>query len=224
MMKKALSLLLALAMVLSLSVGAFAAEEVTPVAQYGTWKTATNMTEGQPVSFTLNNAYNGSFTANQIWLSVTVEEDNQAICLDFSDVEKSMTAYIYSASTLNDADPGNKNYQYYWHGYKNDFVLQWKAPTAGVYYIMLRPYGSGNESEKAAELTFTLEDGDLNEANDSWQTATELTENVPTYYTLSGHNDVDWFKITTTVPGEAIKLNFSNFNYIWKFFIQSFSS
>lgn len=212
MMKKALSLLLTLAMVLSLSVSAFAAEEVTPVAQYGTWTTATNLTEGQPVSFTLD-TYNGKLTDNQIWFSLTVEEDDQAICLDFEDITKSTTAYIYRASTLEAANPSTNNYERYWSSFNTDSVFQWKAPAAGVYYIMLRPYSSSTVASVAATLTYTLVDGDLNEANDSWKTATELTENVPTYYTLNGQNDVDWFKITTTVPGEAIKLNFSNFNY-----------
>ena len=76
---------------------------------------------------------------------------------------------------------------------------------------MVSPRSQSEVSEKTASLTVKLVDGDANELNNTWDAATELTRNVNTYFNLCGSNDIDWFKLTTTVPGEAVKIIFSNY-------------
>lgn len=177
---------------------------------YTTWQSAAVLPMGQTAEFTLSQ-YNSSYTAEQIWFKVTVEEDNQAIQMALTDVASNIYVYVYDSATLQSEGP-TSNYEQRFTVYGNEEV-SWKADHAGVYYLMLRPYLSGNVSTTPYHLTCSLVDSDLNENNDAWQTATELTQNVNTYYNLNGSNDVDWFKITTTVPGQAIKLTFSNFDY-----------
>ena len=63
------------------------------------------------------------------------------------------------------------------------------------------------------KVRFELVDGDANENNDGWTEATELTENNDSYYTLTGGNDVDWFRIMTLDPGAAIRVVLGNFDY-----------
>ena len=177
---------------------------------YTTWDNATVLAMGQTAEFTLSQ-YNSSYTAEQIWFAVTVEEDNQAIQMELADVGSNIYVYIYDSVALQSEGP-TSNYEQRFTVYGNEEV-SWKADHAGIYYLMLRPTTSGNVSTIPYYLTCSLVDSDLNEKNDTWDKATVLVQNVNTVYTLNGCNDVDWFRITTTTPGEAIRLVFSNFDY-----------
>lgn len=192
-----------------------------PSAPYTTWQNAAVTTPDTPVEFMLD-SYDNSFAASQVWLAVTVAHDNQAIRMDFSSVPKSMYAYIYSADTLRNSGPTNSNYLMRFGNFSGSASYSRKVDYAGVYYIMLRPYGSSYTFNNVnAKVTFSLLDGDGNEDmaagnNDVWSRATELTENVNSYFNFNGSNDVDWFKITTTYPGQAVKIVLSNFDYTVK--------
>lgn len=224
--KKELSWILILAMILT-GTPALAAEDMNEAqasetevfsdtaadvtGTYTTWKSAAVLRSGETASVPLT-TYNASLTAEQVWFAVSAEE-GQAIRMEITGVTKSTVLYIYAGSVLADADPASDNRSASFGTFSSDKTYSWTAPEAGTYYIMICPNGSNYTASSAAYLTYTLVDGDLNESNNTWQTATELTRNVNTYYNLNGSNDVDWFKITTTVPGEAIKLVFSNFDY-----------
>jgi uncharacterized protein YjdB len=209
-----LSAVLAIALMLFLTpLSALKAAAAGDDAPYVSWDKAEIALAGQAIPFRLA-SYNSSFTASQIWMAVTAGQDGQAIRMDFKDVVKSMRAYVYSASELQKNGPKDSGSSYlrcYTFGF--DSCFSYKASSAGVYYILLIPNGSGNVASASSSVTFNLTDGDANEPNDSWSSATELTQNVNTYYNLNGDNDTDWFRITTTVPGEAFKLIFSNFDY-----------
>lgn len=198
-------------MLAAIPMAAFAAGDAQVTGAYTTWDKAANLPMGQTAEFTLSQ-YNSSYTADQIWFKVTVEEDNQAIQMDLTDVAKTIYLYVYDETVLGSAAVSS-NYEQQFTISSSTNTVSWKANHAGVYYLMLRPYSSGNVSTNPYYLTCSLIEPDLNENNDTWQTATALTENVTTAYTLNGCNDVDWFKITTTTPGEAIRLVFSNFDY-----------
>ena len=193
----------------------------TPGAPYTTWQNATVTTPDTSVEFMLD-SYDNSFAASQVWLAVTVAHDNQAIRMDFSSVPKSMYAYVYSAETLQNSGPASSNYLMRFGNFSGSASYSCKVDYAGVYYIMLRPYNSSHTFDNInAKATFSLLDGDGNEDmaagnNDVWSRATELTENVNSYFNFNGSNDVDWFKITTSYPGQAVKIVLSNFDYTVK--------
>ena len=178
---------------------------------YTTWESAVQIADGQTATVPLN-TYNSEETDPQIWFAVTLE-DGQAVQMDLTGVAKNIYLYIYDRATLETSGPSHNNYEVRLGQFNGDRTYSWKADHAGVYYLMLRPYGNSYTSETLARLTCTLLDPDLNENNDTWRDATELTQNVNAYYNLNGQNDVDWFKVTTAVPGEAIKLYFTNFDY-----------
>ena len=178
---------------------------------YTTWNNATVLAMGQTAEFTLSQ-YNSSYTAEQIWFKVTVEEDDQAIQMELTDVAYTIYLYVYDEAVL-ESGSVSSNYEQRFTISSSTNMVSWKADHAGVYYLMLRPYSSGNTSSIPYYLTCSLLEPDLNENNDTWDKATELVQNVNTVYTLNGCNDVDWFRITTTTPGEAIRLVFSNFDY-----------
>ncbi len=213
MMKRLFSALLCLFMLCTLLPAAALAngDDPLPVAPHCDWQGARVTVAGETVAYTLD-VYNNKLTDQQVWLALTAEKDDQTMLLSFKNVSKSTYAYIYSAATLESGAPTTGNYSARF-SFSGAYTGKWKAPYAGVYYMLLIPSSSSNITDTAAAVTYTLEDGDLNEPNDAPATATELTENVSTYFTLTGFNDADWFKITTAVPGEAIKLYLSNFDY-----------
>ncbi len=185
---------------------------------YVTWQGATPLEPGVPVRFALE-SFSSDLSASQVWAAVTVPEDNQAFRLDFSSVTRGTNAYVYSGATLNETAPTAKNRLLSFGAFSGSASYCCKVDYAGVYYVLLTPSASGNTYSGEASLTVSILDGDLNEDldpegnNDVWSRATELTQNVNTYFNLNGSNDTDWFKLTTTVPGEAVKIILSNFNY-----------
>ena len=211
--RRGLSWLLTLCLLLSLAPApALAAEDAEVEGHYTTWQNAAVLQSGQTASFALD-TYDSSYTANQVWFAIALDE-GQAIQMAFTSITQRMYCYVFDGAVLNGGtNPSNSSVSKSYGYFSANATYCWKAPHAGTYYMMLRPYSSSYTSTSPAYLTCTLLDGDLNEHNDTWQTATELTQNVNVYYNLNGDNDVDWFKITTTVPGQAIKLTFSNFDY-----------
>ena len=206
-----LALLLCLCLALSLVPGtAFAEGDELPVAPYCTWEKATVLTPGAPVSF-VPDTYHNDYTAEQLWFAVNVDGDDLAICMDF-DVKSYLEVKLYDAAVLGESGPSYNNSRRS-KTVSGTQTLSWKVPFAGVYYLMLRPGGSGYESDKAGTLTVSLLDGDTNEPNDTLETAAPLTVNVDTVYNLNGSNDEDWFKITTLKAGQAVKTVLTGFNY-----------
>ena len=208
--------ILAAALVLVLSLGllpaaALAADGAGVTAQYTTWKNAAVAVPGEAVLFTPEK-YTSGFTADQLWIAVNTTGDDQAISMEFVNIKKTLNVYIYSGATLKGASPSDKNCLDSL-GVSSSRTVSWKAGAAGPYYLMLRPSGSSNVSSTQAAVTFSLVEPDAMENNDTWQNASELTENVSAYFNINGWNDEDWFRITSAVPGEAIKLSFSNFDY-----------
>ena len=203
--------LLTCLLALALAVSALA---VDVTAQYTTWEKATVAEPGQPVTFTMD-TYNADITASQIWIAVNVEQDNQAIQMALSGISTNSRAYLFRESDLSDGSYSTNEALCSW-SFSSGATYQWKADTAGIYYLMLRPYNANSVATKAATLTCTLVNGDLNESNDTWQTATELTENVNTYYNLAGQNDVDWFKITTAVPARPSSCSSATLTTPWR--------
>ncbi|WP_317854885.1 Ig-like domain-containing protein [Chakrabartyella piscis] len=187
------------------------AEADSVFGDYVQWKSAPVLSEGIVGSFTLS-SYSSSFTADQVWFAVNVDADEPVLELSFEDV-KYMYCYIYDGTTLASADPSGSNYKT-WASFSSDTTYRVQFSEGGMYYFMLRPYNSANTASTPATVSYTAYDNnDSNEYNNSYDTATELTQNVNTYYSLNGYNDVDWFKITTAVSGEGFKMVFSNFDY-----------
>ena len=186
------------------------AGDTLPTAPYCTWKNAKSAESGDTVSYTLN-TYNSKLSDAQVWLAVNLKDD-QILQLSFVNVPKGTYAYIYRASVLESDGPKSSNYAARF-SFSAAYTGKWQADYAGVWYVLLMPSSSGNVSDTAAAVTLTASDGDLNEPNNTRDAATELTENVSTYFTLTGYNDADWFKITTANAGDAIKIYLSNFDY-----------
>lgn len=91
----------------------------------------------------------------------------------------------------------------------NSTRLVFRAGEAGTHYLKFYAYPSGRASYS---FTVTLYDNDVNEPNDTKATATELHDGESTEFTLVG-SDVDYFKVTTTAPGQDIALTVSGYNY-----------
>jgi len=200
--------LLSFVLAMLMAVGT-AADSAT--AKYGTWDTATVAPLGEAVSIPMDTC-NNAVTDGQVWVAVNVEKDNQAIQLALAGLNSDMEISLFRHSDLEAGNFSWNSRLCSWNT-ASASTYQWKVDTAGVYYLLLKPRYDSDVSEKLPTLICTLVNGDLNENNDTWESATELTENVNAYYNLAGQNDVDWFKITTAVPGEAIKLSFTNFDY-----------
>ena len=212
-MKRLLSAILCIALLLS-CVPAIGAAETEIGGSYTTWDKAAVLSDGQTGSFVLD-TYNTSWTANQMWFALNVEEDDQAIKLDFSGIAAAglqLSAYLYSANTLNTSGPSGSLMTSF-GSFSVDNTYYYKVADAGVYYLMLRPSGSNKVSSKVAQVTFSLMDGDENEFNDTREMATELSAYVDRYFNLNAGNDADWFKISIAKPGQSFKLVFSNMRY-----------
>ena len=83
------------------------------------------------------------------------------------------------------------------------------AGEAGTHYLKFNAYPGGRASYS---FTVTLCDNDANEPNDTKATATELHDGESKEFTLAA-GDVDYFKVTTTKPGQDIALTVSGYNY-----------
>ncbi|MCR4804989.1 MAG: Ig-like domain-containing protein [Clostridia bacterium] len=215
--KRMASVLLALCMVFSFAPGlagpAYAEDPVLPFAPYTTWDNALVVPVDTQITFTPDTG-NSNINDPQIWVAVNVPEDYQAIKYSFVNAKVELDVRTYDGNLLEAGDGKVEDSMRIATLFPSGtFTELVRTPHAGTYYIMIKPHYSNSTSDVMAGVTFSLVGGDLNEPNNTAETATELTENVSTYFTLNGFNDVDWFKITTTIPGESIKLYFSNIDY-----------
>lgn len=88
---------------------------------------------------------------------------------------------------------------------------------AGVYYLCFEDYASCSGGglilyDDLTLVSISLFDGDSNEPNNTKETATTLNEGAKTEFTLAA-GDYDYFKITTTKPGQDIALTVSGYDY-----------
>lgn len=83
-----------------------------------------------------------------------------------------------------------------------------RTAEAGTYYL----YFTVSGVRASYSFPVTLYDNDTNEPNDTKATATELHDGESTEFTVAG-SDVDYFKVTTTAPGQDIALTVSGYNY-----------
>lgn len=88
---------------------------------------------------------------------------------------------------------------------------------AGVYYLCFEDYESCSGGglilyDDLTLVSISLFDGDSNEPNNTKETATTLNEGAKTEFTLAA-GDYDYFKITTTKPGQDIALTVSGYDY-----------
>ena len=79
---------------------------------------------------------------------------------------------------------------------------------AGTYYLYLTVSGG----RASYSFPVTLYDNDANEPNDTKEAATPLHGGESTEFTLEG-SDVDYFKVTTTAPGQDIALTVSGYDH-----------
>lgn len=83
-----------------------------------------------------------------------------------------------------------------------------RTAEAGTYYLRL----STGSVRASYSFTVTLYDNDTNEPNDTKEQATPLHSGESKEFTLADP-DVDYFKVTTTAPGQDIALTVSGYNY-----------
>lgn len=83
-----------------------------------------------------------------------------------------------------------------------------RTAEAGTYYLYLTVSGG----RASYSFTVTLCDNDANEPNDTKEQATTLHSGESTEFTLAA-GDADYFKVTTTAPGQDIALTVSGYNY-----------
>ena len=83
-----------------------------------------------------------------------------------------------------------------------------RTAEAGTYYLYLTVSGG----RASYSFTVTLCDNDANEPNDTKEQATPLHSGESKEFTLAA-GDVDYFKVTTTKPGQDIALTVSGYNY-----------
>lgn len=205
--RRASALLLALVMVLGLCpvlpVQAAAPEEdaaapsaAAPIAETqgagDEMGSAIPLTPGKATATTLA-AYENK------WYSVTTEKAGQFISLA---LEKSDGYYL--RADFYDST-GKQLYEY--GSYNGSWTCSAVTDAVGVYYIRFYVQGAC-----AVTCTATLIDNDKNEPNNTRDTATALREGETADFTVGG-NDEDWFKVTTTKPGQDIAITISGYNY-----------
>lgn len=93
-------------------------------------------------------------------------------------------------------------------GVENSTRYVFCTAEAGTYYL----YFSTGRVRASYSFPVTLYDNDANEPNDTKEQATTLHSGESTEFTLAGR-DVDYFKVTTTAPGQDIALTVSGYNY-----------
>lgn len=93
-------------------------------------------------------------------------------------------------------------------GVENSTRYVFCTAEAGTYYL----YFSTGRVRASYSFTVTLYDNDANEPNDTKEQATPLHSGESKEFTLAA-GDVDYFKVTTTKPGQDIALTVSGYNY-----------
>ena len=135
------------------------------------------------------------------FFAITTTKANQYIALDISGQRGAINAQLY------DRMGGvQKAYSNYPDSETTEYVFC--TAEAGTYYLKFFTYSS----RAFFSFTASLLDNDTNEPNDTKETATALHSGESTEFTLAGR-DADYFKVTTTEPGQDIALTVSGYNY-----------
>jgi len=171
-----------------------------------TWENATELIQDVDSSYTLNGQ-------NDVdWFKITVANDTDAIKLVMSNFDytvKRVSYYLYRGTDL---EVGKTNYIDSYTGFYTNMSRNFKVNEAGDYYVKIVMYESWSEwNEKALKIRYEIVDGDANENNETKENATYLTDSVPMEFTMTGHNDVEWFCFDTTMENETVTLTIDGF-------------
>ncbi len=171
-----------------------------------TWQNAAELIQNVDSSYTLNGQ-------NDVdWFKITVANDTDAIKLVMSNFDytvKSVSYYLYRGTEL---EAGKENYIDSSTAFYTNMSRNFKVNEAGDYYVKVRMHSNGSEwNEKALKIRYEIVDGDANENNETKENATYLTDSVPMEFTLTGHNDVEWFCFDTTLENETVTLTIEGF-------------
>lgn len=135
------------------------------------------------------------------FFAITTTKANQYIALDISGQRGAINAQLY------DRMGGvQKAYSNYPDSETTEYVFC--TAEAGTYYLKFFTYSS----RTFFSFTASLLDNDTNEPNDTKEQATPLHSGESKEFTLAA-GDVDYFKVTTTKPGQDIALTVSGYNY-----------
>lgn len=135
------------------------------------------------------------------FFAITTTKANQYIALDISGQRGAINAQLY------DRMGGvQKAYSNYPDSETTEYVFC--TAEAGTYYLKFFTYSS----RAFFSFTASLLDNDTNEPNDTKEAATPLHGGESAEFTLAGR-DADYFKVTTTEPGQDIALTVSGYNY-----------
>lgn len=135
------------------------------------------------------------------FFAITTTKANQYIALDISGQRGAINAQLY------DRMGGvQKAYSNYPDSETTEYVFC--TAEAGTYYLKFFTYSS----RAFFSFTASLLDNDTNEPNDTKEQATPLHSGESKEFTLAA-GDVDYFKVTTTKPGQDIALTVSGYNY-----------
>jgi uncharacterized protein YjdB len=176
-----------------------------------------NTAPGTAIGLTADEARQFTLPAgtDQRWYTINVTEDDAAIQMDltgFTSSAGSIYAALYDSAAVNQGVT-TSNYKWRSPTFNTGRTFYYKAADEGVYYMKLYPSGTSYTVPDPVTLTVGLAEGDGHENNDAWRKAVELVHHVNEQFALNAANDVDWFKITTTAPGEAFKIILSDFDY-----------
>lgn len=135
------------------------------------------------------------------FFAITTTKANQYIALDISGQRGAINVQLY------DRMGGvQKAYSNYPDSETTEYVFC--TAEAGTYYLKFFTYSS----RAFFSFTASLLDNDTNEPNDTKEQATPLHSGESKEFTLAA-GDVDYFKVTTTKPGQDIALTVSGYNY-----------
>ena len=156
-----------------------------------TLETATPIEPGKTVDAVI-------FSGDVDFFVFTTTKPYQYVVIDEQHTGASVNVGLYDAAgaELENRTPNGKS-------------LIFCAGEAGTYYLR---FSAGGVRASNYSFTVTLCDNDANEPNDTKETAAALHDGESTEFTLAGR-DVDYFKVTTTKPGQDIALTVSGYNY-----------
>ncbi len=171
-----------------------------------TWQNATELIRDVDTSYTLNGQ-------NDVdWFKISVANDTDAIKLvmtNFDYTVKNVSYYLYRGTDL---EAGKTSYIDSYTNFYTNMSRNFKVNEAGDYYVKVVMYRSGYDwNEKTLKIRYEIVDGDANENNETKENATYLTDSVPMEFTMTGHNDVEWFCFDTTMENETVTLTIEGF-------------
>ena len=158
-------------------------------------ETATQIQSGQSIDFTL-------LCGDSDYFAITTTKQSQFISVQAKSAERFFVDIYDSTGAKVGSDQINTSRS----------TVVFCTSDIGTYYLRLSYYGNNSLQPTTASFVSTLIDNDTNEPNDTNAAATELHDGESAEFTLAG-DDVDYFKVTTTAPGQDIALTVSGYNY-----------